>query len=159
MNSQLPRWIGASIVLGALLGLLCNMQVDSGAMDRTTVLWLAGRGEWLGKIFLSLLSMVVVPLVFSSVFAAITSVAEQRSAASLGARTVGWYLSSSALATPKWSAVDAGGKAPPPPATHLVLPQFHNFQGNRRVVSAPHVIFLATFPRKIGEYRIRVNKS
>ena len=98
MNNQLPRWIGASIILGAMLGLLCNTQVDSGAMDRSTVLWLAGRGEWLGKIFLSLLSMVVVPLVFSSVFAAITSVAGQRSAASLGARTVGWYLSSSALA-------------------------------------------------------------
>ena len=72
MNNQLPRWIGASIILGAMLGLLCNTQVDSGAMDRSTVLWLAGRGEWLGKIFLSLLSMVVVPLVFSSVFAAIT---------------------------------------------------------------------------------------
>ena len=77
---RLPLLIGLALVLGAGAGLTLN---QSG-LDRETVLGLAKIGERVGKIFLSLLSMVVVPLVFSCVVVAITSVSERASAAGLG---------------------------------------------------------------------------
>lgn len=98
MSRRLPLWIGAALVLGAALGLGLNAAEQAGSVPRDTVLAWAKIGERIGKIFLSLLSMVVVPLVFSSVVVAISSVSGKVSATGLGLRTVTWYLSTSALA-------------------------------------------------------------
>lgn len=98
MTGRLPAWIAAALVAGAALGLGLNLAEQSGQVSRESVLAVATIGERVGKVFLALLSMVVVPLVFSSVVVAISSVSGTVSAAKLGARTVAWYLCTSALA-------------------------------------------------------------
>lgn len=96
--SRLPQLIVLALVLGAGVGLALNGAESLGWVDREVILGIAAQGQRIGKLFLALLSMVVVPLVFSSVVTAVSGVSENVSAASLGLRTVGWYLSTSALA-------------------------------------------------------------
>ncbi|MBW1879274.1 MAG: dicarboxylate/amino acid:cation symporter [Deltaproteobacteria bacterium] len=88
-----------AMALGAALGLFLNFQtVSEGGLSRETVLELAAVGEWLGKLFLALLQMVVVPLIFSSLVYSIAGLGERKGMAALGLRTVAYYLTTSLLA-------------------------------------------------------------
>jgi len=90
--------IFVAMALGATIGLSLNFAGASGAMDRETVLAIGGIGEWFGKVFLTLLNMIVVPLIFSSLVCSITSVGGQKGLGRLGARTLAYYLTTSLLA-------------------------------------------------------------
>jgi len=87
-----------AMALGASVGLSLNFAGNSGMMDRETVLAIGAVGEWFGKVFLTLLNMIVVPLIFSSLVCSITSVGGQKGLGRLGARTVAYYLTTSLLA-------------------------------------------------------------
>lgn len=88
----------AAMALGATLGLSLNAAGAHDLVSRELVLQLASVGEWAGKVFLALLSMVVVPLIFTSLVSSITQVGEGGGLGRLGLRTVAYYLSTSALA-------------------------------------------------------------
>lgn len=88
-----------AMVLGAVLGLGLNAAQLNGSLDRSTVLLLGGVGEKAGKLFLSLLNMVVVPLIFASLVSSITGLkASGGDLGRLGTRTVAYYLLTSFLA-------------------------------------------------------------
>jgi Na+/H+-dicarboxylate symporter len=82
---QLHWQILAAMVLGAVLG--------------------AGVGEpaaralgWMGTVFVRLLTMVIVPLIFTSIVAGVTSVGKGTSLGRLGLRTLVYYVTTSFLA-------------------------------------------------------------
>ncbi len=91
-------WILIAMVAGAALGLSLNLAGQAGLVERDLVLQLASVGEWMGKLFLALLSMVVVPLIFSSLIASIAEVGGRGGLGRLGLATVGYYLGTSLLA-------------------------------------------------------------
>ena len=90
--------IFVAMALGASVGLSLNFAGESGVLDRDTVLIVGAIGEWFGKVFLTLLNMIVVPLIFSSLVCSISSVGGQGGLRRMGMRTVAYYLFTSMLA-------------------------------------------------------------
>ncbi|MEZ4321212.1 MAG: dicarboxylate/amino acid:cation symporter [Myxococcota bacterium] len=88
----------AAMGLGALLGLSLHSASLAGHVSHEQVLQIAGLGEKAGKLFLTLLNMVVVPLIFSSLVCSVTGLAGQGGLRRLATRTIAYYLVTSLLA-------------------------------------------------------------
>lgn len=84
--------------LGAAVGLPLNIAAENGDIDREVVTDIALAGKELGGIFLRLLQMLVVPLIVSSLITGVTGMGDLRKLGRLGARTMAFYLATSALA-------------------------------------------------------------
>jgi proton glutamate symport protein len=89
---SLATQIFLALVLGVILGV--SFQVSGSAATPTVV----AIGTWLGKTFLLLLNMVVLPLVASSLLVSITGLAGQQGLGRLSGFTIGYYLLTSAVA-------------------------------------------------------------
>lgn len=83
---------------GALVGLGLNGAQGAGLLDPTRVADVAGVGEWLGRLFLALLNMIVVPLVATSLVASVVEAGGRPGLGRLGAATLGYYVASSLVA-------------------------------------------------------------
>ncbi len=84
--------------LGAAIGLPLNVAAERGALDVTSVREIAGWGRAIGDIFLRLLSMIVVPLILTSIVSGVTSTGSLKGLPRLGGLTLGYYLGTSLLA-------------------------------------------------------------
>lgn len=88
----------SQIVIGLVAGAVTGVTVHSLAPDSPWVAWLADNvAEPVGTIFLRLLLMTVVPLVFASVTLGVASFGDVRRLGRVGARTLGYFLLSTAL--------------------------------------------------------------
>ncbi len=86
------------ILLGLLLGAAAGVAVNRAAGDAAWVAWVADNVAGpVGQIFLRMLLMTVVPLVFASVALGVASLGNLKTASRIGARTLGWFLASTAL--------------------------------------------------------------
>jgi proton glutamate symport protein len=83
---------------GTVVGTIINVLHTNGAIPTNAVDLIGGMGQAVGKIFLSLLKMVVVPLVFASLVSAVTGLRGQADLRKLGVVTGGYYLVTSILA-------------------------------------------------------------
>ncbi len=85
------------IVLGIGLGIGINMAagpgVTSGPIYITKVIFKYG-----GDIFIRLLRMLIVPLVFASIYMAVANLGDVRTLGKIGGRTIGYYMLTTALA-------------------------------------------------------------
>ena len=79
-----------ALVAGAIFGLIANRLGFSG--------FVAAWIKPVGTAFVKLISMVVVPLVFASLLVGTTSLKDLRSLGRIGAKTVGFYLCTTAIA-------------------------------------------------------------
>jgi proton glutamate symport protein len=90
------------ILIGMAAGLIAGLSLNylhaGGLVSNNVLRVVAGSGQAAGKLFLALLSMVVVPLVFTSLVSAVTGMRGQAELKRLGAATIGWYLLTSLLA-------------------------------------------------------------
>jgi len=91
-RTSLAAQIFVALVLGVVVGIA--FQLSGSPMTPTVV----GAGNWLGKTFLLLLNMIVLPLVATSLLVSITGLAGNRGLGKLGMYTVGYYLLTSAVA-------------------------------------------------------------
>ena len=84
------------IFLGLLAGLLL------GGIARVPALsWLRSAIEWsepVGTVFIRLITMVVIPLVAGSLFTSVASLGSIRRLGTIGLRTLGWFVVTTALA-------------------------------------------------------------
>ena len=85
------------LLLGAVLGVVANLTLGPGhplvvGLDH----YLAGP---VGQVFLRMLSMVVMPLVFASIALGVAGVGDVRKVGRMGAKTLVYFLSTTALAT------------------------------------------------------------
>lgn len=88
--------LAAQIFLALVLGLVVGVSFQlSGSAATPSVIAI---GTWLGKTFLLLLNMVVLPLVATSLLVSITGLAGQSGLGRLGGFTVGYYVLTSAIA-------------------------------------------------------------
>ncbi len=85
------------IVAGIVLGIIVNQTVGPGV---NTGFWGIVKTifKYGGDIFIRLLRMLIVPLVFASIFMAIVNLGDVRTLGRLGGRTVGFYMLTTALA-------------------------------------------------------------
>ena len=90
---QILIGIGLGIGTGLLLGRLAGSGVQPHAIKLVRQLFTYG-----GDIFLRLLRMVIVPLVFSSVFMAVVNLGDVRKLGSIGRHTLLYYMATTALA-------------------------------------------------------------
>jgi proton glutamate symport protein len=82
---QLHYQILVAMVIGTAAGLIGG---------ETAAHWLG----WMGMIFVRLLRMVIVPLIMTSIVSGVSAVGGGRALGRLGARTFGWYVSTSLFA-------------------------------------------------------------
>jgi Na+/H+-dicarboxylate symporter len=84
--------------IGAAVGLPLNLAAESGAVDEATARTVAAYGKNLGDVFLRLLSMIVVPLILTSIVSGVTSSGSLEGLGRLGGSTVVYYLATSLIA-------------------------------------------------------------
>jgi proton glutamate symport protein len=87
-----------SMVIGVAIGLPLNVLAADGTIDPAIARDAATLGTEVGRIFLRLLQMIVVPLVFSSLVTGVMGLGDPRKLGRLGGRTVAYYLVTSLLA-------------------------------------------------------------
>lgn len=85
-------WLGVSLVLGLVLGLL------AAATQHPLLLGLANGLRPAGTLFLNLLSMVVIPLVAAALFAGVAGLGNLRRLGRLGVRTLAFFWGTSVAA-------------------------------------------------------------
>ena len=85
------------IVLGIALGLAINVAWGAG-VTTGPVYWIKTVFKYGGDIFIRLLRMLIVPLVFASIYMAIVNLGDVRTLGKLGGKTVGFYFLTTALA-------------------------------------------------------------
>jgi len=95
---SLPTKILFGLLLGASVGLALNLAYAPPLGSEPTpayarvVDWADGIVKPFGDLFLSLLFMVVVPIVFSSLFLGVAGLGSVQKLGSLGGRTLAWFL-------------------------------------------------------------------
>jgi Na+/H+-dicarboxylate symporter len=101
---SLPTRILIGLIVGAVAGVTLNVlyapalgQPASPSYALVTE-WADGVAKPIGDLFLSLLFMVVVPIVFSSLFLGVAGLGSVEKLGSLGGRTLGWFLATTTLA-------------------------------------------------------------
>lgn len=83
------------LILGIALGYMMNPQ---GPLQYDGRAILTSYVKPVGTVFISLIKMVVIPLIFFSLIAGITSMTEPAAFKRIGAKSVAWYLSTGAFA-------------------------------------------------------------
>ncbi len=86
------------MALGAAIGLPLNILAEMKQIDPEIPRTVAAYGKGIGDIFLRLLSMIVVPLIMTSLISGVTSAGKLEGLAKLGGRTVAYYISTSMMA-------------------------------------------------------------
>jgi proton glutamate symport protein len=86
------------MVIGAAIGLTAHGLAARGTIEPATATSLAGFGKAIGDVFLRLLSMVIAPLVLTSLVSGIAGAGKLEGLARLSGWTIGYYLTTSMLA-------------------------------------------------------------
>jgi len=90
MSGRFTLYILVGMILGILVGYVCNENVDP-----STAKQIAGYFSILTDIFLRLIKMIIGPLVFSTLVVGIVHVGDTASLSRIGFLTVGWFLCAS----------------------------------------------------------------
>lgn len=86
------------MVLGAAIGLPLRFFADQGRIDESWPATVAAYGKGVGDLFLRLLSMIIVPLILTSLISGVISTGQLKGLGRLGGRTMVYYLSTSIAA-------------------------------------------------------------
>ena len=91
----LTAWILISLVLGLATGLIFNALPSSVWKDE----WLVGGlFHVLGTMFIAALKMLIVPVVFFSLFVGVSSLTDAKQLGRIGGETFLWYLGTTSIA-------------------------------------------------------------
>ncbi|MDM8557074.1 cation:dicarboxylase symporter family transporter [Desulfococcaceae bacterium HSG7] len=85
------------IVAGIVLGIIFNKVVGPG-VSTGPVFMLKIFFKYAGDIFIRLLRMMIVPLVFASIFMAVVNLGDIRQLGKIGGKTVAYYMATTGLA-------------------------------------------------------------
>ena len=90
MSGRFTLYILVGMILGILVGYVCNENVDPATAKQ-----IAGYFSILTDIFLRLIKIIIGPLVFSTLVVGIVHVGDTASLSRIGFLTVGWFLCAS----------------------------------------------------------------
>ena len=98
MRLKLHHQILIAMFIGAGIGLPLNYLAGTGRIDQSWPDTFAKYGKGVGDVFLRLLSMIVAPLILSSLITGITGTGSAGGLGRLGARTMAYYIATSMIA-------------------------------------------------------------
>lgn len=98
MKLKLHYQILIAMIIGAGVGLPLNLLAEAGTIDPSVPRTVAKYGRGIGDLFLRLLSMIVAPLILTSLITGITSTGNLKGLGRLGGRTMLYYISTSLIA-------------------------------------------------------------
>jgi Na+/H+-dicarboxylate symporter len=90
--------IAIAMVIGAGIGLPLNILAERGLIDVEVARTTAAYGKAVGDVFLRLLTMIVVPLILTSIVSGVTSTGSLTGLGRMGGLTILYYLSTSLIA-------------------------------------------------------------
>ncbi|MFF7057618.1 dicarboxylate/amino acid:cation symporter [Achromobacter spanius] len=94
MNTKkLTRTIGIAMVLGVLVGYLCNKT----AQDATEAAHIASYFSLVTDIFLRMIKMIIAPLVFATLVSGLASMSDANAVGRIGLRAMVWFIAASAV--------------------------------------------------------------
>ena len=94
MNTKkLTRAIGIAMVLGVLVGYLCNKT----AQDATEAAHIASYFSLVTDIFLRMIKMIIAPLVFATLVSGLASMSDANAVGRIGLRAMVWFIAASAV--------------------------------------------------------------
>lgn len=98
MRLKLHYQILIAMILGAAIGLPLNYFAGTGEISKIWPDTVATYGKGVGDVFLQLLSMIVAPLIFTSLVTGVTGTGNVQGLGRLGGRTLAYYISTSMIA-------------------------------------------------------------
>lgn len=98
MRLKLHHQIFLAMLVGAAIGLPLNLLAEAGVIDESVPRKIATYGKGVGDLFLRLLSMIVAPLILTSLVSGVTSTGNLEGLGRLGGRTLIYYLFTSLIA-------------------------------------------------------------
>lgn len=98
MKLKLHHQILIAMILGAAVGLPLNVLAASGSIPQSWPRTVATYGKGIGDVFLQLLSMIVAPLILTSLITGVTGAGSVKGLGRMGGRTLAFYLITSMLA-------------------------------------------------------------
>ncbi|MGD2111163.1 MAG: dicarboxylate/amino acid:cation symporter [Phycisphaerae bacterium] len=98
MRLKLHHQILIAMVLGAAIGLPLNILADAGKIADKWPRIFAAYGKGIGDVFLQLLSMIVAPLILTSLITGVTGTGSLKGLGRMGGRTLVYYVSTSMIA-------------------------------------------------------------
>jgi len=98
MKLKLHHQILIAMLLGAGIGLPLNILAGRGQIAQAWPETVAEYGKGVGDVFLQLLSMIVAPLILTSLISGVTATGNLKGLGRMGGRTLGYYVGSSLVA-------------------------------------------------------------
>ncbi len=98
MRLKLHHQIFLAMIIGAGVGLPLNILAEHGRVDPYWPRTIAAYGKGLGDVFLRLLSMIVAPLILTSLITGVTGTGNLKGLGRMGGRTLAYYISTSMIA-------------------------------------------------------------
>ncbi len=98
MRLKLHHQILIAMILGAAIGLPLNILAGQGSVPESWPRTVATYGKGIGDVFLRLLSMIVAPLILTSLVSGITGTGSLKGLGRMGGRTLAYYVSTSMIA-------------------------------------------------------------
>ncbi|AYH43249.1 dicarboxylate/amino acid:cation symporter [Azoarcus sp. DN11] len=89
--NRLTTWIVIAMVLGVIVGYVCNMTAGSPEAAKE----IAGYFSMLTDIFLRLIKMIIAPLVFATLVAGLANMGDTRAVGRIGGRALMWFVGAS----------------------------------------------------------------
>lgn len=92
-KNKLTTWILLAMVLGILVGYICNVSAPSAAAAKQ----IAGYFSIVTDVFLRLIKMIIAPLVFGTLVSGIAGMGDSSSIGRIGIRALGWFVTASLI--------------------------------------------------------------
>ena len=90
---KLTRYIGLAMVLGVLVGYLCNKYAQNAQEAKQ----IASYFSLITDIFLRMIKMIIAPLVFATLVSGLASMSDASAVGRIGLRAMFWFITASAI--------------------------------------------------------------
>jgi Na+/H+-dicarboxylate symporter len=98
MKLKLHHQILIAMLIGAAIGLPLNILAETGRISEEWPRTIATYGKGVGDVFLRLLSMIVAPLILTSLVTGVTGTGNLKGLGRMGGRTLAYYITTSMIA-------------------------------------------------------------
>ncbi len=98
MRLKLHHQILIAMLIGAAIGLPLNILAEAGRISEVWPRTVATYGKGVGDVFLRLLSMIVAPLILTSLVTGVTGTGNLKGLGRMGGRTLAYYITTSMIA-------------------------------------------------------------
>ena len=92
-GTKLTTWIMGGMILGIIVGYLCNVNAASPAAAKE----IAGYFNIITDIFLRMIKMIIAPLVFATLVAGVAGMGDTKTVGRIGVKALSWFIIASLI--------------------------------------------------------------